>query len=85
MFAQSESYSTYMDNFFEKHPTTSLSWINDLGKKCYESAAEALLAESQRASTLEVKHVRNMSHLKVLRNFYRVHVSFHSYNSALGS
>ncbi|KAF5377077.1 hypothetical protein D9757_007737 [Collybiopsis confluens] len=62
---------TYMDSFFEKHPTTSLSWINDLGKKRYESAATALLTESQRAAALEVKHLQlsigklaNLAHMR---------------------
>ncbi|KIK57777.1 hypothetical protein GYMLUDRAFT_45965 [Collybiopsis luxurians FD-317 M1] len=71
LFAQGESYSAYMDSFFEKNPATSISWIHDLGKKRYEAAAKALLVESQHAASLEVKHLQlsigklaNLAHMR---------------------
>lgn len=57
MFSQDEAYSAYMDKFFERNPTTSISWLHDLGKKRHREAAEALLIEAQQTVNLEVKHV----------------------------
>ncbi|KAJ3934928.1 MAG: hypothetical protein NXY57DRAFT_593318 [Lentinula lateritia] len=57
MFSQDEAYSAYMDKFFEKNPTTSISWLHDLGKKRHREAAEALLIEAQQTVNLEVKHL----------------------------
>ncbi|KAF9075250.1 hypothetical protein BDP27DRAFT_40146 [Rhodocollybia butyracea] len=71
LFAQTEAYSVYMDNFFANNPTSSISWIHDLGKKRHQEAAKALLAESQQAVSLEVKHLElsigklaNLVHLR---------------------
>ncbi|KAH7871806.1 uncharacterized protein C8R40DRAFT_532912 [Lentinula edodes] len=57
MFSQDEAYSAYMDKFFERNPTTSISWLHDLGKKRHREAAEALLIEAQQTVNLEVKHL----------------------------
>ncbi|KAJ3847514.1 hypothetical protein EV368DRAFT_76646 [Lentinula lateritia] len=57
MFSQDEAYGAYMDRFFERNPTTSISWLHDLGKKRHREAAEALLIEAQQTVNLEVKHL----------------------------
>lgn len=59
MFAQEDRYGDYMDRFFAKNHHPSISWIHDLGTGKHGAASETLLAESQDASDLEIKHVRH--------------------------
>ncbi|KAJ3755523.1 hypothetical protein EV360DRAFT_96127 [Lentinula raphanica] len=71
MFSQDDAHTVYIDKFFEQNPTPSLSWLNDLGKKRYLEAADALLTEAQQTVNLEVKHLElsigklaNLAHLR---------------------
>ncbi|PFH54313.1 hypothetical protein AMATHDRAFT_72820 [Amanita thiersii Skay4041] len=57
MFAQPSLRGGYMDKFFATNPNNAISWLNDLGKERYGSAAASLLAESKSANNLEVKHL----------------------------
>jgi nuclear pore complex protein Nup133 len=58
MFAQENVYSGYMDKFFAEHHHPAISWIHDLGRGKHGPASQTLLAESQGASDLQIKHVR---------------------------
>ncbi|KIM87137.1 hypothetical protein PILCRDRAFT_64451 [Piloderma croceum F 1598] len=57
MFAQEDVYSGYMDKFFAEHHHPAISWIHDLGRGKHGAASQTLLAESQGASDLQIKHV----------------------------
>lgn len=57
LFSQSEAYSDYLDKFFLKHDRPLISWIQDLDKEKFYSAAETLLAESDNAGDLAAKEV----------------------------
>ena len=57
MFAQEDRYVNFMDRFFAKNHHPSISWIHDLGTGKHGAVSETLLAESQDASDLEIKHV----------------------------
>jgi nuclear pore complex protein Nup133 len=58
MFAQEGAYGEYVDKFFAENPHPNISWINDIGKRRYGAAANALFGESGRTGDLEPKHVR---------------------------
>jgi len=66
MFEQEAAHAVYMDAFFRERPNTSISWIHDLGKARFGSAASALLKDADSASNLEGKHV---SYIRYLVNF----------------
>ncbi|KAH9981165.1 Non-repetitive/WGA-negative nucleoporin C-terminal-domain-containing protein [Lactifluus volemus] len=57
LFSQSEAYSDYLDKFFLKHDRPFISWIQDLDKEKFHSAAESLLAESENAGDLAAKEL----------------------------
>ncbi|KAI0065375.1 hypothetical protein BV25DRAFT_1880143 [Artomyces pyxidatus] len=67
MFQHEEAYTDYLDKFFSKHSYPSISWIHDLHKGQYDSAAESLLVESENAGNLAVKQlmlsIGKLSHL----------------------
>jgi len=58
MFEQEAAHAVYMDAFFRERPNAAISWIHDLGKASYGSAASALLKDAENATNLEGKHVR---------------------------
>jgi len=58
MFEQEAAHAVYMDAFFRERPNTAISWIHDLSKASYGSAASALLKDAENATNLEGKHVR---------------------------
>ncbi|KAJ3516620.1 hypothetical protein NLJ89_g1011 [Agrocybe chaxingu] len=47
----------YMDAFFRERPNSAVSWIHDLGKSRFGSAANALLHDAGQATNLEGKHL----------------------------
>jgi nuclear pore complex protein Nup133 len=53
----SVAHDAYMDKYFTQHPHPAISWVHDVGKGRYKSAAGALLEESSQATHLEEKHV----------------------------
>jgi nuclear pore complex protein Nup133 len=57
MFAREDVYGGYMDKFFAEHHHPAISWIHDLGRGKHGAASQTLLAESQGASDLQIKHV----------------------------
>jgi nuclear pore complex protein Nup133 len=57
LFSQSEVYGDYLDKFFLKHDRPFVSWIQDLDKDRFHSAAETLLAESENSGDLAAKEV----------------------------
>src|SRR5882762_4597666 len=57
MFAQEDIYGGYMDKFFAEYRHPGISWIHDLGRGRHGAASQTLLAESQHASDLQIKHV----------------------------
>ncbi|KAH8116942.1 Non-repetitive/WGA-negative nucleoporin C-terminal-domain-containing protein [Phellopilus nigrolimitatus] len=57
MFAQSELYEAYIDTFFAKHPHPTISWVHDLGKGCWDSAALTLLAQAGQTPDLATRNV----------------------------
>ncbi|KDR81643.1 hypothetical protein GALMADRAFT_239719 [Galerina marginata CBS 339.88] len=67
MFDQEAPGTAYVDVFFREHPNIAISWINDLGKSRFGSAASALLEDAENATNLEAKHlmlsIGKLSHL----------------------
>ncbi|KAI0302174.1 Non-repetitive/WGA-negative nucleoporin C-terminal-domain-containing protein [Russula brevipes] len=57
LFSQSGTYTDHLDRFFLKHNRQSVSWIEDLEKDRFHSAAETLLAESDNAGDLAAKEL----------------------------
>ncbi|KAG2020222.1 methyltransferase type 11 [Coprinopsis cinerea AmutBmut pab1-1] len=57
MFSQEHEQSAFIDKFFLKNPNPGISWLHDIGKENYGDASAALLEESTRANSLEVKHL----------------------------
>jgi nuclear pore complex protein Nup133 len=66
LFSQNEAHSDYLDKFFLKHNRPFASWIQDLDKERFHSAAETLLAESENAGELAAKEVME-SHIPSAR------------------
>jgi nuclear pore complex protein Nup133 len=58
MFSQNPLYSQYMDLFFNEHPSPSIAWIHYLDNGWFGDAAGTLLAQADKAPTLNAKHVR---------------------------
>ena len=63
MFSQSERHPDYLDEFFRKKNRPLVSWIQDLEKERFHSAAETLLAESENVGDLAAKEVIDQLHL----------------------
>ena len=63
MFSQSERHPDYLDKYLRKNHRPSVSWIQDLEKERFHSAAETLLAESENAGDLAAKEVIEKLHL----------------------
>lgn len=57
MFSQGEANADYLDDFFLKNKRPFVSWIQDLEKERFQSAAETLLSESDNAGDLAAKEV----------------------------
>ncbi|CAA7271672.1 unnamed protein product [Cyclocybe aegerita] len=57
MFEQEAECGPYMDAFFREGPNSAVSWIHDLGKSRFGSAANALLHDAGQATNLEGKHL----------------------------
>jgi nuclear pore complex protein Nup133 len=57
LFGQSEAHGDYLDKFFLKHNRPFASWIQDLDKERFHSAAGTLLAESENVGDLAAKEV----------------------------
>ncbi|KAI0306443.1 Non-repetitive/WGA-negative nucleoporin C-terminal-domain-containing protein [Multifurca ochricompacta] len=57
LFSQGEVHPDYLDEFFLKNDRPFVSWIQDLEKERFHSAAETLLAESEHASDLAAKEL----------------------------
>lgn len=57
LFGQSERHADYLDEFFLKNDRPFVSWIQDLEKERFHSAAETLLAESENAGDLAAKEL----------------------------
>ncbi|KAF8478553.1 Non-repetitive/WGA-negative nucleoporin C-terminal-domain-containing protein [Russula ochroleuca] len=57
LFGQGEANADYLDNFFLKHNRPFVSWIQDLEKERFHSAAETLLGESDNAGDLAAKEL----------------------------
>jgi nuclear pore complex protein Nup133 len=57
LFSQGEATADYLDNFFAKHNRPFVSWVQDLEKERFHSAAETLLGESENAGDLAAKEV----------------------------
>lgn len=57
MFSQSERHPDYLDKFLRKDNHPFVSWIQDLEKERFQSAAETLLGESENAGDLAAKEV----------------------------
>ena len=72
MFARDGSHTGYLDKFFRENINTAVSWINDLGKSRYGDAATALLAEAEKATNLEAKHV-SYSPIPLVDFLFKVH------------
>ncbi|KAI9509614.1 Non-repetitive/WGA-negative nucleoporin C-terminal-domain-containing protein [Russula earlei] len=56
-FGQNDAYADYLDRFFLKRNHPFVSWIQDLAKERFHSAAETLLAESENAGDLAAKEL----------------------------
>jgi hypothetical protein len=59
--SQSDAYASYLNKFFLKNNHPFVSWIQDLEKERFHSAAETLLAESENAGYLAAKEVMESS------------------------
>jgi len=57
MFDQESPGAAYLDVFFRERPVNSISWINDIGKSRFGSAASTLLQDAGQAINLEAKHL----------------------------
>jgi nuclear pore complex protein Nup133 len=57
LFSQGEATADYLDSFFAKHDRPFVSWVQDLEKERFHSAAETLLGESENAGDLAAKEV----------------------------
>lgn len=57
MFDQEAKRAAYIDAFFRQYPNIAISWIRDIERAGYGSAASALLDDAQTATNLEAKHV----------------------------
>jgi nuclear pore complex protein Nup133 len=57
LFSQGEATADYLDRFFAKHNRPFVSWVQDLEKDRFHSAAETLLGESENAGDLAAKEV----------------------------
>jgi len=57
LFSQGERHADYLDTFLRKNNRPFVSWIQDLEKERFHSAAETLLAESENAGDLAAKEV----------------------------
>jgi len=57
LFSQSERHPDQLDNFLRKNNRPLVSWIQDLEKERFHSAAETLLAESENAGDLAAKEL----------------------------
>ena len=57
MFDQEAKRAAYIDAFFRQYPNIAISWIRDIERASYGSAAAALLDDAQTATNLEAKHV----------------------------
>jgi hypothetical protein len=56
-FAKKPEYDEYLDKFFELHPYPAVSWMHDLHKGRFVSAADSLLLESKKAADVAAKEV----------------------------
>ncbi|KAI0054126.1 hypothetical protein FA95DRAFT_1530133 [Auriscalpium vulgare] len=72
MFAQEDAHSDYLDRFFAKHSVPAVSWIHDLNKYKYNSAAESLLTEAGKSDDLAAKQlmlsIGKLAHLAQLQD-----------------
>lgn len=57
MFEQEAQTGNFMDAFFKYYPNVAVSWIHDLGKSNFTSAAVTLLKDSEHATNIDAKHV----------------------------
>jgi len=57
LFSQGEATADYLDKFFAKHNRPFVSWVQDLEKERFHSAAETLLGESENAGDLAAKEL----------------------------
>lgn len=57
LFSQGEATADYLDRFFAKHNRPFVSWVQDLEKERFHSAAETLLGESENAGDLAAKEL----------------------------
>jgi nuclear pore complex protein Nup133 len=57
LFSQSERHPDYLDEFLRKKNRPLVSWIQDLEKERFRSAAETLLAESENVGDLAAKEL----------------------------
>jgi nuclear pore complex protein Nup133 len=57
LFSQGEATADYLDGFFAKNNRPFVSWVQDLEKERFHSAAETLLGESENAGDLAAKEV----------------------------
>jgi nuclear pore complex protein Nup133 len=57
MFEQEAQTGHFMDAFFKHYPNVAVSWIYDLGKSSYTTAAVTLLQDSENAGNIDAKHV----------------------------
>ncbi|KAF8910963.1 methyltransferase type 11 [Gymnopilus junonius] len=57
MFDQESPGAACLDDFFRERPVSSISWINDIGKLYFGSAASTLLQGAGQATNLEAKHL----------------------------
>ncbi|KAN0123739.1 Non-repetitive/WGA-negative nucleoporin C-terminal domain containing protein [Russula decolorans] len=57
LFSQGEATADYLDRFFAKHNRPFVSWVQDLEKDRFHSAAETLLGESENAGDLAAKEL----------------------------
>jgi len=60
MYAQSDTFSNYLDIYFQQKSQPAISWIHDIGKGQWGAAAGALLLHSAQATELETKHVSSI-------------------------
>ncbi|KAH9079551.1 Non-repetitive/WGA-negative nucleoporin C-terminal-domain-containing protein [Lactarius deliciosus] len=63
LFSHGERHEDYLDNYLTKNNRPFVSWIQDLEKERFHSAAETLLAESENAGDLAAKEVLDQLHL----------------------
>ncbi|KAH9043103.1 hypothetical protein EDB85DRAFT_1855669 [Lactarius pseudohatsudake] len=57
LFSQGERHEDYLDKYLTKNNRPFVSWIQDLEKERFHSAAETLLAESENAGDLAAKEL----------------------------